>query len=279
MEKILVALDSSQLNMVSVDFACWLARLTNSKLIGVFLENREGSELPELTTIGGFPFIETITAKDIPGNKARKSLCDEAIVEFEAACARRGVRSSIHRDSTTPLQSLLEESKFADLLVIDPAMSFETTGDSVPPRFVEELLRGTECPVVLSPYSFNEVESIVFAYDGSPSALFALKQFTYLLPQLSGKRAHVIQAVKDEGMSKSERKQLGELLQPHYSSIGFMSITGAADHVLLDHLFDKKNSFLVLGAYGKSGFSRLLHQSTASSLIKTLNMPIFVAHK
>jgi regulator of extracellular matrix RemA (YlzA/DUF370 family) len=41
----------------------------------------------------------------------------------------------------------------------------------------------------------------------------------------------------------------------------------------------KKNTFLVMGAYGRSGFSMLLRQSHADSLIHLLKSPIFIAHK
>ena len=38
MEKILLAMDALNLNMNAIDFACYVAKLTRSRLTGVFLE-------------------------------------------------------------------------------------------------------------------------------------------------------------------------------------------------------------------------------------------------
>ena len=44
MEKILLAIDAINLDMPALDFACYLGRLTNSKITGVFLENLVADE-------------------------------------------------------------------------------------------------------------------------------------------------------------------------------------------------------------------------------------------
>ncbi len=41
MKKILVAIDASQINTNYLDFACFLAKFTHSKIIGVFLEKKK----------------------------------------------------------------------------------------------------------------------------------------------------------------------------------------------------------------------------------------------
>jgi hypothetical protein len=44
MERILLAIDAVKINMPALDFACYLARLTNSKITEVFLENFVANE-------------------------------------------------------------------------------------------------------------------------------------------------------------------------------------------------------------------------------------------
>ena len=48
MEKILLVIDEETLDMDSLSFACYIAELTNSKITGVFLENRAEDEKPVL---------------------------------------------------------------------------------------------------------------------------------------------------------------------------------------------------------------------------------------
>ena len=46
MEKILLALDAQNISTPAIDFACYLARLTNSRLTGIFLEDVLSDERP-----------------------------------------------------------------------------------------------------------------------------------------------------------------------------------------------------------------------------------------
>ena len=46
MQKILLAIDAVNINMPALDFACYIGRLTNSKITAVFLENLVADENP-----------------------------------------------------------------------------------------------------------------------------------------------------------------------------------------------------------------------------------------
>ena len=56
MEKILLAIDAIKLNNTSLEFACYLARLTNSKITGVFLENLVAEERPIVNSMQGMNY-------------------------------------------------------------------------------------------------------------------------------------------------------------------------------------------------------------------------------
>ena len=53
MEKILLAIDAINLDKNSLEFACYLAQLTKSKVTGVFLENLMSEERPVLRQVRG----------------------------------------------------------------------------------------------------------------------------------------------------------------------------------------------------------------------------------
>jgi nucleotide-binding universal stress UspA family protein len=277
MEKILLAINAKELNMVSLDFACWLAKLTRSKLIGVFLEDIKASAVPETGVLQGMQEGETAAGDDLPLIKTSRELCDDCMKLFEEACTSRGVRSSIHKDLGVPLNELVLESRFADLVVVDHETSFNDKTE-IPSPFIKDLLKAVECPVIVSPFSFNDIEEVYFAYDGSADSLFAIKQFTYLFPQLSDRRIVILQADENEAASITKRKQIGELLQAHYLGIGFGVLHGNADDALLKHLIEKKNALLVMGSYGRGMLSRIFQKSTADLLLQTLDLPIFIAH-
>src|SRR6516165_10684004 len=82
MEKIVLVLDGSRLDMVTVDFACYIARLTHSRLTALFIENIKGEARPALKQLYSLPYVETITAGDLPENEERLSCCEKSEKSF-----------------------------------------------------------------------------------------------------------------------------------------------------------------------------------------------------
>lgn len=267
MKKILIAIDANQINMHVLDFACFIAKLTHSKLIGVFFD-----------TANGIPYAESLQEIEVSQRTAKTKLSDENIHRFTEACRNRGSNCSIHLDRGVPLSEIINESRFAELLIVDPELSFGSKKGGVPTGFIKEVLAKSECPVVIAPFSFYGIDEILFAYDGGPSSVFAIKQFIYLFPELTDKKITVLQVNEKEEEAIIEKEKIGELLQMHYSNIGFQSLYGNASDELFGHLIKKKNTFVVMGAFGRGMFSGFFKHSTGELIIKTINLPVFIAH-
>ena len=71
------------------------------------------------------------------------------------------------------------------------------------------------------------------------------------------------------------RNARGELMQ------GVLEGTdsGAVADQLFGYLIEKKNAIVVMGAYGRSMLSRFFKPSQARLIIRTINLPIFIAHQ
>lgn len=274
MEKILLTLDRGNINMNVVDFACYMARQSRSELTVIFLH--DSVEEP-----AGHPGIDMRreTEAAVLEKKPVKRTVEDNLFHFESACQNRGIRVSIHNNEGDPLSEIISESRFADLLVADPEMSFGNRREAMPTNFIKEVLAKSECPVVIAPYTFNGIEEIAFAYDGSASSIFAMKQFSYLLPQLADFRLTILQVSEETPAPLIEKKKLIEFLQMHYSAIGFRILEGKASDELFKFLHDKKNLFVVMGAYGRKNLANFFKHSTADLLLKAVNLPIFIAHK
>jgi len=271
MKKVLVAIDAKQVNTNVFDFACFIAKLTHSKLTGVFLETH--SETPVLATESlHIPHDEFIEAGP------RDGVREDDIRLFKTICENRGTNCSVHLDQGVPVADIIKESRFADLLIVDPEMSFKEKREAVPTGFIKEVLAKSECPVVIAPFSFAGIDEILFAYDGSPSAVFAIKQFIYLFPELADKKITVLQVTEKDDEPIIEKEKIGELLQLQYSAIGFQQLYGNAANELYRYLLGKKNVFVVMGAFGRSMHSGFFKHSTAELVVKTINLPVFIAH-
>jgi len=258
MEKILLAIDAVNLDTKSLDFACYLSRLTKSKVTGVFLEN----------------FIETNRFY----HEQREQIIESNILLFKEACASREVCHTFHRDRGFPAKALIDESRYADIIVIPPGISFSKKNEGALSEFMVNVLKNAESAVIIAPEINTEIDEIIFTYDGSSSSLFAIKQFTYLFPECSNKKVTILQVNKNGEWEDRNKHKLMEWLKDHYMHLTFEAHKEDGTNSLFDVVFKRNNSFIVMGAYGRNQFSQLFKPSHANFLIKTIAQPIFIAH-
>ncbi len=237
MEKIILALNSNQLNYSVVEFAYYTAKLTGSKLTGIFMEA---------------PVYEPVTeSEEIQDNsgklnkpvliKAKQVTLDteKGMHYFKEACTKEKVRYEVFQSEGSSAEDVIFESRFADLLIIDVETAVGNNNESS--QFAKEILARAECPVILPPISFKGIDEIIFCYDGSRSSVFAMKQFTYLFPQYEDKKVTVLE-VNEEGVSSIyEKDKVRDLLKGHYSQIGFYVVNGDPTIELFTYLLQKKN--------------------------------------
>jgi hypothetical protein len=276
MKKILLALDADHADTAVIHFACNIATLTNSTLTGYFLSEPKEEETV-VNMAFGMPYVETVVAQSIPTAAEQKQLA--YIQQFERTCAVRGIRCQVLNNSARfAAESIIEESRFADLVIVQATLSFEKKPETAPTGLVKEILAEAECPVLVAPLNLAGIEEIVFAYDGSRSAVFAIKQFTYLFPELTDKKAIILQVNKEGSLPVTEKDKIGKWLRMHYSSIGFQVLQGNASEELYGWLLGKQNTIVVMGAFGRSWLSGLFKPATAGLLLKTINLPFFITH-
>lgn len=278
MEKILLAIDAINIDITSLEFACYLARLTNSKITGVFLENLVAEERPVANKMQGITYGDWEVDERLAERGFKTELVERNIKIFKEECINRGVSFALHRDRGVPARELIEESRFADVLVIDAETSFNRRYEGTPTEFVRDILKKAECPVVIAPEHFESIYEIIFTYNESPSSVFAIKQFTYLFPQFSNKMVSIIQVNESGAWKDPDKYKFKEWLKEHYTNLNFEVVIGNIDNKLFDHLFKRKNIFLVMGAYGRTEVSQFFRRSHADLLIKTATQPIFIAH-
>jgi hypothetical protein len=276
MINILLAVDAAELDQKSLEFALHLAQLTGSALTGIFLENVTAEETPGVKFAYGSVYVETIGTQESTETRTRQQICEENIQLFKTSCEGR-IAYHIRRNELIPLEDLIAESRFADIVVIAPT-AFSTSPLEQPSNFVKEVLARAECPVIIAPYYFNEINELYLAYDGKYSSVFAAKQFTYLFPELRSKRITVLQANENDEFKAKDKEKIYNYLKVHYSDIAFDDLAGKPDDKLFDHLLRKKDAFVVMGAYGRSKLSNFFRHSTAESLIQVNSLPLFITH-
>lgn len=277
MEKILYVTDAVKLDMQNLDFACFLCNLTHSKLTGVFLKN----ETAEVRTPEEIQ--HTAIASAIPGasvQELKDSYCGDNISLFKSACEIRGVSHAIHEDAGMPLDEVVAESRYADLMIVDLATSFSRKREVAPSSFIKRLFAEAECPVIIAPYTFDGIDKIIFTFDGSASSVYAIKQFTYIFPELSDRKACILNVAPPGKTTTVNNHKLNEWLQTHYADTDLIMLEDKdVKKRLLEYLLAQKKTFVVMGAFGRNMLSSLISPSHATPVVDLTIHPVFITHR
>jgi hypothetical protein len=202
------------------------------------------------------------------------------IDHFNRICEANDILSTIVRDERKPVHEVLKESRFADLMIVDADMTFRKDPDIIPSLFLRRMLHNIACPMLVVPREYEEeINEIIFAYDGTASSMFAMRQFTYLFPQWSSCKLVIVNANDRDEADIILPLQMKEWLEAHYASFLYEELHGKRLGILLDYLTPRKNAIVVMGAYGRGGVSRLLRESSADVLLNKTGLPLFIAHR
>lgn len=278
MKRILLAIDALNPDVNSLDFACFLGRLSKSKVTGVFLENLKTEEKPLAKIMQASANAEWGIKEDSDEYKTKTEQKKKNIALFSEGCISREVGYKMITFQEAPAAKLIEETRYADLLVVDAETSFNKNFEGPPTEFVKDVLKNAECPVIIAPERFEAIDEIAFAYTNSASSIFSIKQFSYLFPALKDKKIRVIHINKEGKWPVEEKNKLMEWLQNYYTDINFEALAGEPESTLFGSFLNSRNTFIVMGAYGRNSLSQFLKHSYADLLMNTITQPIFIAH-
>jgi hypothetical protein len=279
MNRILLVIDQTGVHREALEFACYLSCLTKSKLTALFLGDQKAQLSPQVgrkNLCSSHKIKEPLQNIDI----LETSELEERKVEFNRFVRNHSVCCNPDLKEVKTPEDILLETRFSDLILINGDTTFSDDNYSIPSDLVTFLLKKTECPVLITPLVFREISEIVFAYDGSPSSAYAIKEFTHLFPQFHDKKAVFLQV--NEHLSSSQiahEAEITEYLKMHYLHFQYQVLRGSPEDELFSYFLTRTNLLVVMGAFGKSIIQSMFQRSTADLLLKTTSLPIFITHK
>lgn len=276
MKKIVALIDAAHFREEQLDVFQYISRVLKGKLVIVFLENEAGPILyaPDFREgISPATYTEVLeTDKEIKDKIKRN------ITSLKEACIEKDIWFHFHEDKGLPAEEAILESRFADIVIMNRDISFALLYDSDPTLFVKNVLAGAQCPVLIVPDNMKEIKEVFFAYNGSFSSMFAIKQFTQLFAVFTERKATVVYIAENNTPAMPHEKLLKEYLNMYYDSIEFITLAGEPDTAIKELLNNRKDCIITFGAYGRSNLSRFFKRSKADNILRELDTPIFITH-
>ena len=274
MKKILVAFDSTAFSSGALDYALNLTAGQKALIVGVFIEDL--SYLGYVTLFGEDYFAFDNRVLDKMEKEAEGKL-DEHMKAFESKCKAANVNYKIHLDKGVPANELVRESLFADMILLGYQTFFSSVAGEA--SILKDVLIDAECPVLAVPEQYKSIQSLLLTFDGKSASVYAIRQFTQLFSSFSSLPATMLHITKPKEETNDRSELMKEYLSINYPNLKIETISGAAEEVIMSYAEKLSDPLVVMGAYGRSAFSRFFSRSTAGKLLKEKSLPVFAAHK
>lgn len=277
MKKIIATFDGLKYAKSTEQAALFLARKTGAHLVGVFLDD------PTYTSYNIYEAIKTDGLSDPTLKKLEEQ--DQSTRARSAALFRQtmeegGVEYTLHHDKNFASQEVKHESIYADLLLVSMKESMVHYREKPPTTFIRNLLADTQCPAWLVTDKFQPPEKIILLYDGEPSSVYAIKMFSYLLPQLKFLPTEVLTINPEKkSLHLPDNRLMKEFMKRHFPQAVYKVRKGFAEDEIVKFLkLQPPHTLVVMGAYRRSAVSRWFRESMADVLMKEIKLPLFIAH-
>jgi hypothetical protein len=198
---------------------------------------------------------------------------------FTDACEKHHLHFRVQEYTAhSGMDSLRKLSRFSDVMIVSSELFFRNVNNIQPNEFLKDLLHVSECPVFAVPETFTFPTTIILAYDGSESSLFAIKQFANLFPELCERKTMLL-----HGYGENERipelNAIKDLAACHFSNFGIYRLHLDGKKHFNSWLHEIKSPLVVSGSFGRSHLHEFIKRSFISDTLHDHQAIVFVAHK
>lgn len=278
MKRIIAALDGLHYSTITRDYSIQLTKNSDAHLTAIFLDDMTNTSYK----IYNLVVKEGVSEKKIKSYKEKDKITRiNASHDFDSEAKKAGVQYNLQHDKFIALNELLHESTFADLLIIDSKESLSHHTEQSPTRFIKDLLSDVQCPVLLISQEYVPLKKVILLYDGSPSSVFAIKMFEYIMMPLNEHLSVELLTVNgmEDDLHLPDHKRMKAFLKAHFKNVTYTILKGLAETEITTHVQHQgKETLLVLGAYGRTALSNWFKSSLSGVLLKQTKLPMFITH-
>lgn len=273
MKKILVAFDNAHFSEGAFEVARRINEIQPVFLTGLFLPAVYYANSSVGATEESQPFFIPLTeSEDI-------EVINESIYRFEKLCNKNNIRYVVHTNpDDAAIPSLKLETRFSDLLILGSQRFYKNLGSLKPNAYLKYALHESECPVLLVPEKFDFPTSNILAYEGSDSAVYAIKQFKYVFAELCKQKTYLLYATEKNNDEIPHLAYIEELLNTAFDDFELKKLDVHPRKYIAQWINEIKGAILVTGSYGRSDFAEFFRKSFINEVISQHQIPIFIAH-
>jgi len=273
MRKVIVAFEVPIFSEGAMRFISLMNEAERVTITGVFLPKPvyTAFQTAELMTPGMFlPFIEEINIASLT----------ECVSKFKQYCSDYHLRYDVLQSAADfGLTELKQQSRYADLVVVGGETFFNLPDSDKLSDYLKTSLHEAECPIVVAPENFLPPENNIITFDGTESSARAIRDFAYLLPEMTQYPTTIVTFVSQNASSKVNDVKAKGLVSVHFPDHRFVHYGFDSNRYFSSWTSANKPAIVVCGAFGRSMLSVLFKHSFITEVLKEHKLPVFISHK
>ncbi len=271
-KRILVALSGTPFTATATKYALDLAKLHKAEVTGV-----TDVDIAQLMKVGPVPVGGGAAAASLAEHRIHvtEEHVEQAIADFEHACADSGMIHCVDRETGDPFDRLIALWRYHDLTIAGLRGLFEygvvEKPDDVLIRLISEGVR----PILAVPKAYRPIRKVLVAYNGSMESAKALKQFVQmdLWPDIA------LQIVCFD-MTPQESEPLladaSSYCRAHGLAVQTQHVDGGPRDHLLECAHQGEADLIVLGSTSRARIFKHLLGDTALHAVRNAEVPLFL---
>ena len=275
-KSILIPTDGSEYGKTAIEYGVYIAKRVNAQLIGLHVVDIRLMQGPVFTDISGSvglpPYQEFLPVLQ----EGFDERAETVLQAFKTRCEQAGLHPEIKKAIGIIDEIIIEEGNNADwILVVAERRTFSLGGDSILGSVAESVVRNSGKPVMVTPATFQEIESMGLAYDGSAPADKALKLAAEFSEQTSWPLTVII-ITDNHDLGASLTKRVEDFIEPLKIDSAIIILQGKEDREIIKFIREGSVELMVMGAYGHNRLRELILGSTTSSVIRKSTIPVLL---
>lgn len=282
-KRILIALDPDIDTQVATKHGIRLAKAFDASLTGLAIVDSE-----QIAAGVGGGGIGTIYYAEqlrdyLEGNTRQEA--GKLLAEFEKTVSKSEVKYNKMIEEGVPYERIIEDMKYHDLLIVGHDSHFFYSHPEKKTDTLAKIVKKGNAPTLVVMESYQDVEKVLVAFDGSSAVARTLQWFVHLLPYGKELSMELVNVNSNETeRSYDEANLVLRLAEDYLKAHGFEHINKAIlkgnspGEALVNHRYDISADLFILGAHSMSAIKRLTFGSTTHHLVTNSSVPLFMCH-
>ncbi len=278
-KRILVPLDPDADTPVATRYATEIARHHDALVTGLAVVDTEGiAEGARGGGIGSLYYAEKLRERL---TEETRVTAQKLIHAFDLAMRDSGVQYRNAVEEGVPFRRINEDSKSHDLVVVgrDPHFFYGHPADRG--ATLVHLVRDAICPVLTVSGTYEPVERVLVAYDGSEASARTLHAFAQLKPfgaSVAVSLLNVYDGEKEQPEAELRLQQAQTFLEAHAFPVAATAVNGKPIEHIRAHADQTGAQAIVMGAHAVAKWRQMAFGSTTATLIEDAQRPLFLFH-